>query len=85
VVDGCATRHRVLQRACAIEPDEADPQIELVKLLGRTRQRAKARAILDRLAGRTSGRNRRRALGARFRISPGPISLARWLGAFFGG
>jgi tetratricopeptide (TPR) repeat protein len=76
---------RLLQRACAIEPDAADPQIELAWLLARSRQRARARAILDRLAGCARGRDRRRALGARFRISPTPLGLLRWLGAWFGG
>ena len=74
---------RLLQRACVIEPDEADPQIDLAKLLARSRQRPKACAILDRLAGRATGRDRRRALGARFRISPTPFGLLRWARALF--
>jgi hypothetical protein len=74
---------RLLKRACVIDPDAVDPQIDLARLLARSRQRAKACAILDRLAGTTRGRNRRRALGARLRIAPTPMGFFRWLGALF--
>jgi tetratricopeptide (TPR) repeat protein len=72
---------RLLKRACVIDPDAVDPQIELARLLARSRQRAQARAILDRLAGTTCGRDRRRALGARLRIAPTPLGALRWVGA----
>lgn len=74
---------RLLKRACVISPDEVDPQIDLARLLARSRQRAEARRILDRLAATTRGRDRRRALGARLCISPTPIGLLRWVGALF--
>jgi len=75
---------QLLKRACAIDPDAADAQIDLAKQLVRTRQRGKALALLDRLAARSRGRDRRRALGARFRMSPTPFAFFRWLGALFG-
>lgn len=74
---------RLLKRARVIDPDAVDLQIDLARLLARSRQRAQARAILDRLAGTTRGRDRRRVLGARLRISPTPMGLLRWMGALF--
>jgi len=75
---------RLLKRACAIDPDAADPQIDLARQLARTRERGKALALLDRLAACSRGRDRRRALGARLRISPTPMGFLRWCGALFG-
>lgn len=74
----------LLKRACVIEPGAVDPQIDLAKLLARTRQRAKACAMLDRLAACCQGRDRRRALGARLWIAPTPVGFFRWCGAVFG-
>jgi tetratricopeptide (TPR) repeat protein len=74
----------LLKRACAVDPGAVDPQIDLAKLLARTRQRGKACARLDRLAACCHGRDRRRALGARLRIAPTPVGLLRWCGALFG-
>jgi tetratricopeptide (TPR) repeat protein len=75
---------RLLRRACVIEPGRVDLQIDLAKQLAGARQRAEARALLDRLAGTTRGRDRRRVLAARLRIAPTPMGLIQWVGAGFG-
>ena len=75
---------RLLKRACVIEPEAVDPQIDLAKLLARSRQLHAACALLDRLAGRTQGAKRRAVLGARFRIAPSPGSFIRWARASLG-
>jgi tetratricopeptide (TPR) repeat protein len=73
---------RLLKRSCVLEPDAVDPQIDLATLLARSRKRGEAISILDRLAGCSRGRDRRRALASRLRIAPTPLGFFRWVGSF---
>jgi tetratricopeptide (TPR) repeat protein len=76
---------RLLRRALEIDAWHVEGRLVLSRLLLRLRQAAEARALLEELAPRLSGRPLRRVRGALFRLSPTPAAAWRWLRAALAG
>ena len=72
---------RLLERAHVIEPQNPTVGIDLSRLLKRSGERAKARAVLAGLDARPGSRGLRRIRFARFRSEPSLDSALLWLRA----
>ena len=72
---------RLLQLASRIEPADFSTHYELAMLYRKSGDAAKARAVLETLAGRHRGSKLRRVRGALFRLGPTPGAAWRWLRA----
>ncbi len=72
---------RLLRLACTIQPWHFEATFLLAKVLVKAGDKAEAHALLDELAGRVEGRNRRRARAALFWMSPSLGAAWRWIRA----
>ena len=71
----------LLRCARELEPGNLAIALDLSQGLARTRQGSEAQLLLDRLAERAGGRDRRRIRGAQWRIAPTLVNTWRWLRA----
>ncbi len=71
----------LLQIAVEIEPRDTQAALELARLLHRARRPEEARILLEGLAERAEGPERRRVCGTLLRLFPSPTSAWRWLGS----
>lgn len=69
----------LLGRALELEPWHPGAVEAIAPLLARAGNRAEARRLLDGLAARVAGAERRRARWIAFRLWPGPRTFWRWL------
>jgi len=72
---------KLLRQALAYDSMHIDATIGLARLLKANGERQAARTLLDELSGGIRGPARKRVLGARFKLFPGPVSFFRWLRA----
>lgn len=72
---------QLLRLACNIQPWHFEATFTLAKVLIRAGNKADAQELLDELAERVQGRNRRRARAALFWMSPSIGAALRWVGA----
>jgi tetratricopeptide (TPR) repeat protein len=80
-----AAAERVLRRAGGIEPWHPGATRLLARTFAAAGRRADALRLLDGLAVRTLGVERRRARGLALRLAPTPLNLWRWLRAVLTG
>jgi tetratricopeptide (TPR) repeat protein len=76
---------RLLARAREIDPTHFEVNLDLARLLSRTRSRAMARRILAELAPHCHRGQLVRLRAAQFRLSPTPAAALRWLRALVAG
>ncbi len=69
----------LVQAARKIDPDGFEPNLALGRLLARAGARDRAKRLLEGLALRTGGKQRRQVRALLFRISPTPAAAWRWL------
>ena len=74
----------LVMAARKIEPNGFEPNLALGRLLARAGAYARAKRLLEPLAERTAGAQRRTVRALLFRISPTPAAAWRWLRAVFG-
>jgi tetratricopeptide (TPR) repeat protein len=72
---------RLLRLACEVEPWHFEATYALARLLLKTGERREAWQLLEGLAERAKGRNRRRACATLFRMSPSLVGAWRWVRA----
>jgi tetratricopeptide (TPR) repeat protein len=72
---------RLLRLACEIEPWHFEATYVLARLLLKAGERREAWQLLEGLAERAKGRNRRRACATLFRMSPSAVGAWRWVRA----
>jgi tetratricopeptide (TPR) repeat protein len=72
---------RLLRLACEIEPWHFEATYALARLLAKVGERREAWQLLEGLAERMKGRNRRRACATLFRMSPSVVGAWRWVRA----
>ena len=70
---------KLLERAHELEPADLVVSFELAGLLVRSRQRPRARAVLERLAAATHGHELQRVRARQLWLFPGPRTAWRWL------
>jgi tetratricopeptide (TPR) repeat protein len=75
---------RLLERARELDASHFEAGFDLVGLLLRAGQRARARALLEELALRASASELRRVRARQFRAAPGPRFAWQWLAAALG-
>ena len=78
---GRPTALKLLRQALGYDELHIDASVGLARLLKADGEAGAARKLLDELAARIRGPARKRLLGARLRLFPGPGSLWRWLRA----
>ncbi len=71
----------LLRRAAELDPANVAVALDLSRLLSRSGQRDEATLRLRRLEERCEGRERRRVLGAHWRLEPSLMGTWRWLRA----
>lgn len=69
----------LLRQALELKPQHADAALELARLLHRARRREEARLLLESLAARCAGSERRRACAALLTLFPSLRHGWRWL------
>jgi thioredoxin-like negative regulator of GroEL len=74
-------RRAILEKVCELHPYQFNASFELAKLLFQTKHRDEAKALLEELAKRTSGRLLRKVRARHLALFPGPRPLYRWLRA----
>ena len=70
---------KLLRLACKIQPWHFEATFILAKVLVKAGEKAEALELLNELAERVQGRNRRRARAALFWMSPSPVAAWRWV------
>jgi tetratricopeptide (TPR) repeat protein len=76
---------RILARAREIDPTHFEVNLDLARLLSKTRSRPMARRILAELAPHCHRRQLLRLRAIQFRLSPTPAGALRWLRALIAG
>lgn len=74
----------LLRQVRDLAPDRVDSQLDLGRLLGKTRQRPEAMLLLQELSSRVRGRQLRKVRALEFRLSPGLHYGWLWLRAALG-
>lgn len=74
----------LVQAARKIDPDGFEPNLALGRLLARAGARDRAKRLLEGLAIRSRGAQRRQVRALLFRLSPTPSAAWRWLKAMRG-
>ncbi len=69
----------LLRRARELDAWHFEIVRDLAKVLAKSRQRTEAQRLLEGLTEHVTGASLRQVRAAQFRLSPGPVSLWRWL------